>query len=292
MRKSFTATVCDVVEHDERLQLILGDIGVFGFKQLAEARPQSVLNIGILEQAMVGVAAGMAMDGRIPIVHSIAPFLVERCLEQLKIDFAYQGLSGKFVSVGASFDYAALGCTHHCPADVGTLLGIPDMDIVIPGTGDEFDKLFRSSLYDGRNTYFRLSEFINSQSFPVVLGKATLVRRGTKGTVVAIGPTLDLALQASIGIDVSVVYLTTIAPFDYETLRDATDSYSIYVLEPFYEGTVSHLVSRAFGTKRVSIQGRGVPRQFLEGYGTRHQHMTSIGLDKQTVRSDLERLFL
>lgn len=292
MRKSFTATICDVVERDERLHLILGDIGVFGFKQLAEARPQSVLNIGILEQAMIGVAAGMAMDGKVPIVHSIAPFLVERCLEQLKIDFAYQGLSGKFVSVGASFDYAALGCTHHCPADVTTLLGVPDMDIVIPGTGDEFDKLFRSSLYDGRNTYFRLSELTNSQSFPLQFGKATLVRRGTQGTIIAIGPTLDLALQASMGIDVSVVYLTTIAPFDNETLRDATFSDTIYVLEPFYEGTIYHLVSRAFGTKRVSIQGRGVPRQFLEGYGRPDQHMASIGLDEQTVRSDLERLFL
>lgn len=292
MRKSFTATICDVVERDERLHLILGDIGVFGFKQLAEARPQSVLNIGILEQAMIGVAAGMAMDGKVPIVHSIAPFLVERCLEQLKIDFAYQGLSGKFVSVGASFDYAALGCTHHCPADVTTLLGVPDMDIVIPGTGDEFDKLFRSSLYDGRNTYFRLSELTNSQSFPLQFGKATLVRRGTQGTIIAIGPTLDLALQASMGIDVSVIYLTTIAPFDNETLRDATFSDTIYVLEPFYEGSIYHLVSRAFGTKRVSIQGRGVPRQFLEGYGRPDQHMASIGLDEQTVRSDLERLFL
>lgn len=292
MRKSFTATVCEVVEHDQRLQLILGDIGVFGFKQLAEARPQNVLNIGILEQAMIGVAAGMAMDGRIPIVHSIAPFLIERCLEQLKIDFAYQGLSGKFVSVGASFDYAALGCTHHCPADVSTLLGIPEMDIVIPGSGDEFDNLFRFSLYDGRNTYFRLSEFTNSQSFPVLFGKALLLRRGRLGTVIAIGPTLDLALQASAGIDVSVIYLTTIAPFDYETLRDATDSHTIYVLEPFYEGSVYHLVSRAFGAKRIAIQGRGVPRQFLEKYGTRDQHMTSIGLDVETVRSDLERLFL
>jgi len=292
MRKSFTAAICEAVENDERLRLILGDIGVYGFKELAETRPQSVINIGILEQAMISVAAGMAMDGRIPIVHSIAPFLVERCLEQLKVDFAYQGLSGKFVSVGASFDYAALGCTHHCPSDVGTLLGVPGIDIVVPGTGDEFESLFRSSLYDGRNTYYRLSELSNSSSLPVTHGKANLIRRGRQGTVIAIGPTLDIALEASEGIDVSVIYLTTIAPFDSETLRLATDALSIYVLEPFYQGSIYHCVSQAFRRKKISIQGRGVPRQFLENYGTRDEHMKSLGMDTQTVRADLENVFL
>ena len=119
MRKQFIETVEAIIKEDERAVLLLGDIGVFGFRKIFETHKERVFNIGILEQSTISMASGMAMTGLIPIVHTIAPFLVERGLEQLKIDFGYQKLGGNFVSVGASYDYAALGCTHHCPGDVG-----------------------------------------------------------------------------------------------------------------------------------------------------------------------------
>jgi len=276
---------------DERCILLLGDIGVFGFRVIAEKKPASVLNMGILEQAMIGFAAGLAMDGRIPVVHSIAPFIVERCLEQLKIDFGYQQLSGKFVSVGASFDYASLGCTHHCPADIGTLLGIPGMEIVVPGNGEEFNILFTNSYDNGNSTYYRLSETTNVSTQDVSFGKACLLREGTQGTVVAIGPTLDLALNASEHLDVSVIYVTTLRPFDHQALREVTKNLRVFVFEPFYEGTVYPDVLTAFSGLKVGISGKGVPRRFLENYGTRDEHLLDLGFDIGIVRSELEAFF-
>jgi transketolase len=249
------------------------------------------MNIGILEQAMIGVAAGMAMDGRIPVVHSIAPFLVERCLEQLKVDFAYQGLSGKFVSVGGSFDYSALGCTHHCPSDVATLLSIPGFEVVVPGTGLEFNRLFRESFDNGRNTYYRLSETSNSEEFSSEFGRITVVRSGKRGVLVAVGPLLDLALEASDNLDISLVYLTTISPFDYRGLRDATKTPKVFVLEPFYEGTLTHLISKTFSDSEFSIRSKGVPRTFLYQYGTREQHLVKLGFSRETLKSELQSYF-
>ena len=127
MRKQFTSTTESILSTDERLVVLLGDIGVFGFRKSFEKFPKRICNIGILEQSTIGVAAGLAMTGFIPLVHTIAPFLVERSFEQLKDDFGYQKLGGNFVSVGASYDYAGLGCTHHCPADVAILKNIPNM---------------------------------------------------------------------------------------------------------------------------------------------------------------------
>ena len=127
----FPSTILDVLSHDERLQVLLGDIGVFGFRHVFAKYPKNITNIGILEQATVGVAAGMALAGDIPVVHTIAPFLVERAYEQLKVDFGYQNLGGNFVSVGGSYDYAALGCTHHCPADLSLLMNIPGFELVV-----------------------------------------------------------------------------------------------------------------------------------------------------------------
>src|ERR1035437_3614724 len=127
MRKQFVVTVESLMAQDERLVLLLGDIGVFGFRHAFAQYPRRVYNIGILEQSSVSMAAGLAKEGFIPIFHSIAPFVVERAFEQIKIDFGYQNLGGIFVTVGASYDYAALGCTHHCPGDVALMKTIPNM---------------------------------------------------------------------------------------------------------------------------------------------------------------------
>jgi len=276
---------------DERSILVLGDIGVFGFRAVTEQKPNSVVNIGVLEQAMIGFAAGLAMDGRIPVVHSIAPFIVERCLEQLKIDFGYQQLSGKFVSVGASFDYASAGCTHHCPEDIAILLGIPSLEIVVPGSGDEFSVLFSKSYANGNSTYYRLSETTNKSTQDVHFGEACLLREGTQGTVIAIGPTLDLALIASEHLDVSVLYFTTLRPFDSDSLRKATKSLRVFIIEPFYEGTMFPDVVYAFSGRDVRIGGKGVPRRFLGNYGTRDEHWADLGFGIDTVRSEMEDFF-
>ena len=110
-------------------------------KKVIESKYPKALNIGILEQATTSFAAGLSKVGFIPIVHTIASFMVDRAFEQLKIDFGYQKLNGNFISVGGSYDYAALGCTHHCPGDIAVLKTLPGMQIVVPGTPNEFDLL-------------------------------------------------------------------------------------------------------------------------------------------------------
>jgi transketolase len=156
--------------------LLLGDIGVYGFNKLFEEYPEKVKNVGILEQAMTGMASGLALAGMIPILHTIAPFLVERSYEQLKLNFGYQKLGGCFVSIGASYDYASLGSTHHCPADINILKQIPNMEIVVAGHADEFDKLFKQS-YNNRNpTYYRLSDYSNNIDRDVKFGKANVIK--------------------------------------------------------------------------------------------------------------------
>jgi len=121
MRKQFVRTTEEIMTKDPRLVLLPGDIGVFGFRNAFQRHPERTYNIGICEQAMTSLAAGLAKEGFIPVLHSIAPFVVERSFEQLKVDLCYQNLPAKIVSVGGSYDYAGLGCTHHCPGDVAVL---------------------------------------------------------------------------------------------------------------------------------------------------------------------------
>lgn len=284
MRKQFVQTVESLMASDEKLVTILGDIGVFGFRNAFSQFPERIFNIGICEQAVTSLAAGLAKVGLIPVVHSIAPFVVERCFEQLKDDFGYQSLGGNFVSVGASFDYAALGCTHHCPGDVALLKTIPGMEIVTPGTSYEFDKLFRESYADDRPTYFRLSEHENEKNNEVIFGKANIIKEGRKATVIAVGPVLDAVIEATSGLDVTVLYYTTISPFDQETLRASAYSELIFLCEPYYFGGLSSDIHLSLRGRPVRLEYIGVPHSFLTKYGTFDDHLRSIGLTAEAIR--------
>lgn len=286
MRKQFVKTIEDLMGHDERLVLLLGDIGVYGFHNAFDLYPERTYNIGICEQAMTSLAAGLAKEALIPVIHSIAPFAVERCYEQIKVDLCYQNLSANIVSVGASYDYAALGCTHHCPGDVAILRNLPNMEIVVPGTAAEFDQLFRSAYADGRPTYFRLSERSNPQSVTVEFGRASVVRHGNLATVVAVGPALAATIEATQSLDVTVLYYTTLAPFDHQTLRGNVGSGKIILVEPFYEGTLFPDVLDALQGMSVQVSSLGIPKQFLTNYGhsTEHDRWCGLAADQITAR--------
>lgn len=287
MRAQFVKTVSDLLKSDGRVVLLLGDIGVHGFSEAIKAFPGRVLNIGVLEQSMVGVAAGLAMAGHIPIVHTIAPFLVERALEQIKIDFGYQDLGGVFVTVGASYDYAGLGCTHHCPADVELVRSIPCAKVFVPGHSEEFD-YFLYANYAGKSVnYFRLSE---RQNVKPVLGHSVL-KWGSCATIVAVGPVLEEIQEASEGFDVNILYTSAVSLFEKETkLAELPGSDRILLVEPYYEGGLTNDILKVMWPRPVLLRTVGVPRRFLTNYGARGEHDEAIGLTAENIRRELESL--
>lgn len=289
MRKQFVKTVEEILSKDEKAILLLGDIGVFGFKKSFELYPNRVYNIGILEQATISVASGLSITGLISIIHTIAPFITERCFEQIKNDFGYQKLGGNIVSVGASYDYASLGCTHHCPADIGILMNIPEIQIIVPGTSKEFDTLFKQSYSNAIIKYFRLSERENKNKVPVKFGKANIIKRGKLGTIIAVGPLLDKVINATKNLDVTVIYLTTIRPFDTETIKKNIAGNKILICEPYYSGAITKNVLQS-SDKPLKIDFLGVPKKFLTNYGTVEEHDECIGFTEKEIYNKTNRL--
>jgi transketolase len=284
MREQMGITACDLFAQDDRVAIVLAEISTQYFEPALKGDPLRAVNLGIMEQSMVGVAAGFAMEGFHPIVHSITPFLVERPLEQIKLDFGYQGLGGTFVSGGASYDYGAEGATHHSPADVQAMLTIPGVEVVVPGSAAEVDRAIRSTYADDRITYIRTSVAMNATSFETQIGRAEVIRRGERGTVLAVGPMLEGTLHAVEGMDLTVLYVTSVAPFDAETLvREATGP-DVVVVEPFYEGTLTSAVSAALADRASRIGSVGVPRRFIHTYGRLEEHDRELGLDTPGIR--------
>lgn len=290
MRGQFIATTKDLIETDERVVAILGDISVFSLRKTIEQYPKRIFDIGILEQTSISMAAGLSISGLIPIFHTIAPFLVERAYEQLKLDFGYQKLGGNFITVGASFDYSSLGSTHHCPADINVLKQIPNMQIVIPGTAKEFDKLYRDEYNNGMPTYFRLSDRVNSVEQDVAFGHANVVKEGKKATILAVGPMLTPVLDAVSDLDVTVLYYTTVAPFDANALCQNYNDGPILLCEPYYLGGLSYDIHAALGGKSLRMDYIGVPHRFVNQYGTVEENMTALGMTASNIRNQLLKL--
>ena len=287
MRDRMGAVVNELLATDEKTAVILADISTNYFQNAFGQYPERVVNVGIMEQTAVSLAAGFALEGFHPIVHSIAPFVVERPFEQIKDDFCYQGLGGTFISIGASYDYGTDGMTHHGPGDVAILKTLPRMQVCVPGTADELETLLRQTYANGSPTYLRTSVQHNETSRPVTFGKLHVEREGKAGVVIAVGPMLERTLAAVAGMDVTVLYATTIAPFDAEGLETAVShaTPNIILVEPYYEGALVQDVAQALRHTPSRIEAIGVPRQVITRYGTPDQHDAALGLTAAGIQA-------
>ena len=291
MRDRMGAVVGDLIETDPQAALILADISANYFRAAMKKFPDRVVNVGIMEQTAVSLAAGFALEGFHPIVHSITPFVVERPFEQIKDDFCYQGLGGTLISIGASYDYGTDGMTHFGAADIPILKTLPRMQCCVPGTADEFENLLRQTYRNGAPTYIRTSVQQNNTSRPVRFGKLHLEREGKHGIVVVVGPLLDRTLAAVENMDLTVLYATTVAPFDEETLGNVATKVSanVILVEPYYEGGLVPEIARALRSVPARVESIGVPRRILDKYGPPERFDQEIGLTVAGIRTQVSR---
>lgn len=297
MRKAFVEIILDLFKQDKKLITFLGDIGIFGFRDAFKNFPNRIYNIGILEQSMISVAAGLSIKGFHPVIHTIAPFMIERAYEQLKNDFGYQSLNGNFVSVGASYDYASLGPTHHCPSDISILGNIPNFEIVVPGHQDEFKKLFKVSYKNGNPTYFRLSEDINTHSFDVQFGKINYIKKSNSNTyLIFFGPSLKISLSKLQSFDCNIVYVTTLKPFDKSFInlinkKRSKNLLKIIFVEPFYSYSfVSDFLLYFNNSKNLELHSLGIKKEFISYYGSRKQIDKIYKLDTNSLYKRLKKI--
>src|SRR6476469_3025643 len=286
MRQTFVDTVSAALDHDPRLAVVTADISRDAFAPARDRHPHRVLNVGIREQAMVGVAGGLALTGLRPVVHSYTPFLVERPFEQIKLDLGHQDVGAVLVSIGASYDDPVWGRTHQGPGDVALLDTLPGWTVHVPGHPDEVAALLPAALagddHGAGRVYLRLSTRQNAQAHPAT-GRFSVVREGARGTVVAVGPTLDNVLAATADVDVTVLYASTVRPFDHRGLRAAGHA-DVVLVEPYLAGTSAHEVAHAFDDVAHRLRALGVRRDVeVRAYGTAEEHDAVHGLDAESI---------
>jgi transketolase len=289
MRTAFAETAESLLDSDPLAAIVLAEISADQFDKAAARHPARVLNVGIREQLMVSVGGGLALAGLRPIVHTYAPFLVSRAFEQVKLDLGHQGLTAVLVSIGASYDAARAGRTHQAPEDVALLDTLPGFAVHVPGHPDEVPELLTSAMAalgeEGHSSYIRLSTEVNHAALPVSPA-LEVIKQGSRGVVVAVGPMLDPVLEAVADLDVSVAYCTTVRPFDEAGLR-AMDTGTVVLVEPYLAGTSARVVSSALADRPHRLLSLGVQRTELRRYGTPADHARLYGLDAAGIRQSV-----
>jgi transketolase len=285
-RLQFARTATDLVETDLSVALVYAEISGQFFGEVERAHPDRVVNVGIREQLLVNVGAGMALTGMRPIVHTFGPFLVERAFEQVKLGFGHQDVGGVLVGSGGSFDAASAGRTHQAPGDVALMDTLPGVAIHAPGTSEEVDAVLRRAVAGDGLHYVRVVGQTNTASYP--RAGLHVVRRGAGATVVALGPVLDEVLAAAEGRDVTVVYAHSVRPFDGRGLRALLGSPDVVLVEPWLAGTSSYAVSDALRDVPHRLLSLGVAREEVRRYGTPADHVRAHGLDAAGIRRSLD----
>jgi transketolase len=228
MRTAFIETLCAVAEDDPHVWLVTGDLGYSVLERFSSRFPDRYLNAGVAEQNMVGVAAGLALAGKIVFVYSIANFSTLRCLEQVRNDVCYHQLSVKIVAVGCGLAYGGHGYTHHGVEDLGVMSLLPHMTVLAPGDPVETRWATRTLVERPGPAYLRLGkagEPVVHQIEPSFeLGKAVQIADGTRATLIATGGMLATAMKAAAllsarGVALRVLSMPTLRPFDEQRIR-------------------------------------------------------------------------
>ncbi|MFF2096063.1 transketolase family protein [Streptomyces sp. NPDC058202] len=291
MRDRFAPVVSRLLDEDPRVAVVLAEIGADGFAEARLRHPDRVINVGIREQLLIGAGAGLALTGLRPVVHTFASFLVERPFEQVKLDLGHQDAGAVLVSAAASFDWPAGGFTHMAPGDVALLDTLDGWTVHVPGHPDEAETLLRHAVAAGDDkVYVRLSVQANARPLGVDGSRFRTVREGREGVVVAVGPMLDAVLAATEGRDVTVLYATTVRPFDAAALRGATETAGtdVVLVEPYLAGTSTAAAGDALADVPHRVLGLGVGRRELRRYGTMEEHLVAHGLDARSLRERID----
>jgi transketolase len=229
MRDAFVEELILLAEHDPDLHLITGDLGFGIFEDFEERFPNQFLNVGVAEQNMMMVAAGMALEGKKVFTYSIGNFPTLRCLEQIRNDVCYHDLNVTIIGSGGGFSYGQLGMSHHATEDLSIMRALPNMVVVAPSSVAEVKGAMRALYKISGPSYMRLdkSKFDSDFKCDYHLGMSVNVRDGEDVTLVACGGILSEIVKASDllkhkGIECRVISMHTIKPIDKEAIKIAS----------------------------------------------------------------------
>jgi transketolase len=303
MRKAFSDTLIKVAEKDPRIIFLTADLGFQVFDGYRELYPGRYINVGVAEAQLVNASVGLALEGWRPIIYSIAPFMVCRPFEQIKLGISYHNLPILIVGAGGGFTYCKAGITHHAPDDLALISTLPNINIYTPGGPDELCELMPQILSLDNPSYMRVGKFGEPDvgyEVPVINGKARKLSDGKHIAVISVGEIVSevsAALRDLRKDDMMPAHFHfhTIKPFDETAIEEIDKSFEsvLIVEESIPQGGIYSEICRwkAEQNSPLKIYRRGAPDSYILGSPDRKELRTLLKMDSDSIKKMIEDLF-
>jgi transketolase len=306
MRKTSLDMVYQLARHDERIFFVGSDLGIGTLQQFKDEMPGRFFMEGVSEANLIGIAAGLALEGKIVYANTIATFITRRCFEQVALDLCLHNVPVRLIGNGGGLVYAPLGPTHEAIEDIAIMRALPRMTIVAPADADEMRRFMPVTVDYPGPIYIRLGKggdpIVSNDRVPFQIGKALPMRQGRDALIVTTGITLKIALDAAStlaerGIEAAVLHMPTVKPLDVEALLEYAERVPVIVTveEHTVIGGLGSAVAEVIAETNFETAKRfkrlGIPDMFAEHYGSQNSLMAGFGITAEnTVAAVLELL--
>lgn len=305
MRKTCLDMVYEMARTDERIFFIGSDLGVGVLSEFKDEMPDRFFMEGVSEANVIGMAAGLAMEGKIVYINTIATFLTRRCFEQVVLDLCLHNVKVRLIGSGGGFVYAPLGPTHLAIEDIAILRAIPNITIVAPADADEMRRLMPLTVDYPGPIYIRLAKgydpIVSTDDQPFEIGKAIPMRSGGDALVITTGIALHLALEAadelaSRGINIDILHMHTIKPLDEAALLEKINQTDIIVTVEEHTiigglgSAVAELIAETGFSAPKKFKRIGIPDQFPDKYGSQASLMADYHISSENLVETIEGL--
>lgn len=305
MRNTFAKKITTMVAKRPEVVLLSGDIGNRLFDDLKTNHPAQFYNCGVAEANMMGVASGMGLCGLQPIVYTITPFVTARCLEQIKIDVAYQNSNVLIVGTGSGLSYTSLGPTHHSLEDFALFKSIPNIRIFAPWDSLSLEAMLQEAIENPAPTYMRIGKkgepnLSHGLKIPSFREGGTTIVSGEKICILAIGTIGSEALKAvenchSEGLNAQLVLFHTLKPFPNAKLKELASKFNrfITVEEHSTLGGFGEYVANFFlnHSRNFEIICLGTKDEFLHTVGSQSYGRSCYEIDQAAITNTIKKMF-
>ena len=295
MRTAFIEELIEIAERDKRVWLVCGDLGYSVLEAFSERFPKRYLNAGVAEQNMTGIAAGLALTGKVVFTYSIANFPIMRCLEQIRNDVCYHKLNVKVVSVGGGLAYGSHGYTHHGVEDIAIMAAMPDMTVVAPGDPVEARAATATLARTPGPAYLRLGKAgektWHKEAIAFRLGRAIQMQDGHDLTILSTGGVLGIAVEAArlldaAGCSTRLLSMPSLVPLDVDAIANAArETAAIITVEEHGIGGLGTMTAEVLASIRAALPFHPLRlgRDPIRVSGTQEQLRSAQGISVEGV---------
>jgi len=304
MRKTALNSIYNLAKNNKKIVFIGSDLGPGVLEEMRLELPSNFYMEGVSEQHIIGMSAGLAVEGFIPYVNTIATFLTRRCFEQIAMDLCLHDLPVRLIANGGGLVYAPLGPTHLATDDFAILRALPNMTIIAPCDAIEMEEIMKCSVKWPHPIYIRLGkggdEIITSRQQNYEIGKSIMLKEPGVGLFISTGVMTQISLKAckileNEGINCGVMHMHTVKPLDKFSLKKWLPKVRVNISIEEHNriggmgSAILEFLNDEMNNHNINFSRIGLPDRYSSNYGSQQSLLKSLGITPEKIAEQMKK---